>query len=259
MTSIPTTGAVPTSGTVSGRRILSIARLHFVNRLQIIYLPLMILGFILLINIAIWAIVLSSIPSASGRIQAQHGFSNTGAVFFLFVYALVIAVQAMSRTFAFSLGFGVTRRDFYLGSVVAFVLLAAGFSLVLTVLSIVEKATNGWGLGGRMFVPNYFDAASSGRQFLAYFLTMLFCLFVGAAVASVFVRWKTTGIVAFFALLTVVIVAAIGLLTLNHGWPAFGAWLSHAGVIGLTLWSLIPSAIAAVAGFFILRRATPKS
>ena len=240
-------------------RVLAVTRLQFVNRWTMFYLPAIILGAILLLNMAIWYIVLASLPTGADVAHAEKGFQYTGAVFYIFIYMLVVAVQAISRTFPFALGFGVTRRNYYLGTALSFVVLALGFSVLLTVLSIIELATGGWGVGGHMFTPTYLTNASFGLRFVMYLCLFLFFLFVGSAIASVYVRWRAFGITAFFAIIALLLVGAIAIITLNHYWSAVGNWLATTGSVGLTAWLLVPAAIAAIAGFFVLRRATPRS
>jgi hypothetical protein len=161
-----TTIASPVSASrpTAQNRVLAVTRLQFVNRWTMFYLPAIILVAILLLNMAIWYIVLASLPSGTDVTHAQKGFQYSGAVFYIFIYMLVVAVQAISRTFPFALGFGVTRRNYYLGTALGFTLLAIAFSVLLTVLSIIELATNGWGAGGHMFTPTYLTDASWGLR-----------------------------------------------------------------------------------------------
>lgn len=240
-------------------RVLAVTRLQFVNRWSIFYLPAIILGTILLLNMAIWYIVLASLPSGADVTHAEKGFQYTGAVFYIFVYMFVVAVQAISRTFPFALGFGVTRRNYYLGTALAFTLLAIAFSVLLTVLSIIELATGGWGVGGHMFTPTYLTSASWGLRFVMYLCLFLFCLFVGSVIAAIYVRWRAIGITAFFVLVALLIVGGIAIVTLGHYWVQVGAWFATTGSVGLTAWLLLPAAIGGIAGYFVLRRATPKS
>ena len=74
-----------------------------------------------------------------------------------------------------------------------------------------------------------------------------------------FVRWRATGLTAFFAIIAVILLGAVAYFTLDHQWPAVGTWFTASGPVGVTLWALAPAAVAAVAGFFILRRATPRN
>src|ERR1700712_1118052 len=170
----------------SGRRILAVTKLHFVNRFQILYLPLIVLGTIFVLNLAIWWII---VAASDGAVTGAHlGYS--GAVSYIYVYGVVIAVQAISRTFPFSLGFGVTRRDFYLGSVLAFVAVSFGFAVILTIMSVLEIATGGWGVGGRMFAPLWFTNDFWLLRFVMYFCAFLFLFFIGTAGAAFYVRWR---------------------------------------------------------------------
>jgi hypothetical protein len=258
-----TTAALPASAETrnseSLRRVLAVARLHFVNKVGILYTPLAVLGVIFLLNYAIWwlVIVADHMTIASSRSTTHLGY--TGAVSYIFIYIMIIAVQAISRTFPFSLGFGVTRRDFYLGTALAFVVLSVILSAVLTIMSSIEIATNGWGIQGYMFSPVYFTNASWLLRFVMYLMVFLFCIFVGTAAATMFVRWRAIGLTAFFAILAVILVGAVAVVTLDDQWPAVGSWFASAGAFGATVWTLVPTAIAAIAGFFILRRATPKN
>ena len=259
MTAIASPTALESRSLEPLRRILSVTRLHFVNKVAILYTPLAVLGVIFLLNYAIWWIVIDAGHLAVAHSRTTTHLGYTGAVSYIFVYTMVIAVQAISRTFPFSLGFGVTRRDFYFGTAVAFVLLSVILSAVLTIMSVIEIATNGWGVQGYMFSPVYFTNTSWLLRFLMYFLTFLFFIFVGAAAATMYVRWRATGLIVFFTILGVILIGALALVTFYDEWSAVGNWLSNAGAFGVTVWSLIPTAIAGVAGFFILRRATPKN
>ncbi len=239
----------------SARRVFAVIKLHFVNRFQILYMPLIVLGAIFLLNLAIWWII---VAASNGGVSGTHlGYS--GAVSYIYVYGIVIAVQAISRTFPFSLGFGVTRRDFYVGSTLAFVILSFGFAVVLTIMSVIEIATNGWGVGGRMFAPLWFTDSFWLLRFVMYFCAFLFLLFIGTAGAAFYVRWRATGLIVFFGIIAVVLVGAFAYITPSHLWAPIGTWLVQSGPVGICLWLLVPAAISGIAGFFVLRRATPKN
>jgi hypothetical protein len=243
----------------AGRRIFAVVKLHFVNRFQILYLPLIVLLAIFVLNLAIWYVIIASTGGSSSTNASTNHLGYSGAVSYIYVYGIVIAVQAISRTFPFSLGFGVTRRDFYLGSAAAFVLLSFGFAVILTIMSVLEIATNGWGVGGRMFAPLFFTNSFWLLRFVMYFCAFLFLLFIGTAGATFYVRWRATGLTVFFGIIAVLILAAIAGFTLFHQWPAVGSWIDSSGPVGLTLWLLVPSAVCGIAGYFVLRRATPKN
>jgi hypothetical protein len=249
---------IPTHRSESARHIGAVIRLLFVNKRQLLYTPIGGQIAIFLLNYAIWWVIVVAAGATPGNhphIQLQY----SGAVLYTFVFAMIIAVQVMLRTFPFSLGFGVTRRDFYLGSAAAFVLLAAIFSAVVTLLGSIELATKGWGIGGYLFAPAYFSDTFWLARFAVFLLLFLFLMFLGALVAAIYMRWRSFGVSLFFILLAVAIVAAISVITLTHEWDFVWGWVNRTGAFGLVVWSLVPTAICAVGGFLVLRRATPKS
>jgi hypothetical protein len=238
-------------------RILNVVKLNLANPWTTIVLPWIVLGLIFLLNLILWWIILSSI-APEDRADAQSGFQFSGATTWVFVYMMVVAIQAINLTFPFALGFGVTRRDFWLGSSVTFIALAAMYSTAMTILSIIEDATNGWGFGGRMFTAIYFGE-NPGQRLFIFFVAFLFFFFFGAAIATVYVRWRATGVTFFFVALGALLVAGVAVLTLTRNWQIIGDFFVGAGLVGSFAWSLVITAISAVVGFVILRKATPKN
>ncbi len=238
-------------------RIASVVKLHLTNPWTTIILPWLIMGIILVGNIAVWALILANTPTADIA-DVREGLGYSGASTYIFVYIMIVAVQAIAVTFPFALGYGVTRRDYYLGTALTFVGLSAMFSIGLTILSAIEEATNGWGLGGRMFTTVYYGDGWLQRLFI-YFCAFLFFFSVGMAAASIWVRWKSNGLIGFFVGLGVVLIGGAALFTLTNSWAAFGNFFAASGFVGSFAWSLVISAIAIIGGFFVLRRATPKS
>jgi len=236
-------------------RIGSVVRLHFTNPMTLVVTPFIVLGSIFVLNLAIWIIVAISSPRDTDFAQ---GFSYSGASAWIFFYLAVVAIQAMNNTFRLALGYGSTRRDFYLGSSLVFVALSVAFTAAITILGLLEEATHGWGLGGRMFTPIYFGT-TWGERITVILCLFLFFTFTGSAFGAVFVRWGRNGLLVFGGILLAIMVL-IGLaIALLQAGAAFGTWLGANAPLGLALWSLIPSAVFGVAGFFILRGATPKS
>jgi len=242
-----------------GSRLLSVMKLHLANPWTTITLPWIILATIFTANLAIWALIFMNTP-ASAHADIAAGLQWSGASLYIFVYMMVVAIGAINVTFPFALGYGVTRRDYYLGTSLQFILLSVMYATGLTVLAELEKVTNGWGLGGRMFTAAYFGSDLVWyQQFFVFFAMLMFFFFVGAALAAVFVRWKGTGITFFFIALGAVVLAALYLLTLTDSWPAVGEFLGNAGWVGTYAWSLVITVISAVAGYLILRKATPRN
>jgi hypothetical protein len=240
-------------------RILAVFRLHFVNVSTTIVVPWLIMGIIFIVNYAIWWIIARTVTAPGDLADAQEGLSYSGASFYIFVYMMVVAVQAINFTFAFAQGYSVTRRDFYLGTSLAFVALAVMYAAGMTLLSYIEEVTGGWGLDGRMFTSIYYGNGEWHVRFLLFLTIFLFFFFVGAATAAVYVRWRTNGMLAFFAVLTLVLVGTVVLVTFAGSWPSVGDWFVANGANGVILWTLVPTVVSAFAGYLVLRRATPRN
>jgi hypothetical protein len=255
-----TTATLDRPATVGGfERIWRVVKLNLANPWTTVIMPWIVIASIFVLSYGIWWIVYVS-ASTADRAEASEGMQYSGASSWIFFYMLVVAAQAMNFTFPLALGFGSTRRDFYLGSSLTFVIMSAAYSVVLTLLAEVEKATDGWGLGGTMFRAIYFggDDVEIWQRLIIFFCVMMFFFFVGAAVATVYVRWKATGLVGFFVVLGVLVVGAVALITVTGNWPAIGQFFITYQATGVALWLLVPTALAGVVGYVILRRARPR-
>lgn len=241
-------------------RIARVVKLNLVNPWNTIVMPWLILGAIFVLNYGISLIIFANLDAAD-RADAGDGMQYSGASSWIFVYLMVVAIQAMNFTFPLALGYGSTRRAFYLGSSLTFVLLSVMWAAGLTLVSWLESVTNGWGIGSRMFTAIYFggDDTPIWQRSIIFLCVALFFFFVGAAIASVYVRWRVLGMVVFFFLLGLLLVGAIALVTFTGNWDAVGSFFVTNGATGVALWLLVPTAIAGLAGYLVLRRATPRS
>lgn len=258
MTAIAPEAANLRTTPASAHRIWRVVRLNLVNKWSTIWIPVMIMGFIWLVNFLIWWIIWASTAPAD-RAKAFEGTQWSGGASYLFVYMLVVGIQVISMTFPFALGYSVTRRDFYLGSALTFLLLAAGYSIGFTVLSEIEEATGGWGFGGHLFTSIYFGDGGFLSRWFIVFAAMLFFFFVGSVSGTLYMRWRMNGVLVAGAVLVLLLVGAVALIGLTSSWPAVGAWFVAMGPTGIAAWLLLPAAVAALAGYVVIRRATPKS
>jgi len=243
------------------RRLWNVVRLHLANPWTILITPLMVLGIIFLANFVIWWII--SVATAGDQEavgNASIGLQYSGASFWTFVYMMVVAIMAMNLTFSFALGFGSTRRDFSLGTAATFVGLSAGWALLYTGLAMVERATNGWGLGGSMFNAFYFGVDEPwGVRLFNTFVAFLFFFMIGSVFGAIYVRFRARGLILFFLVLTVVLIGLVALATLTSSWGAFAEFFVSVGWFGGYALSLPISLVAGVASHLVLRRATPRS
>lgn len=252
------TAAAPTARPAlpAATRIWRIVKLQLTNRWNIIALPWIILGVILVLNLVLDFIITTSARASGSSDDVNY---NSSSMAFIFVYMLVVAIQAINLTFPFALGYGVTRRDYYLGSALTWLILSASLTAGFTLLSYIEEWTGGWGLDAQFFRMQYVVEGSLGQRLFVIFVLFLFFFFVGTISAAIYVRWKVNGLLAAGLIVALLVVGSVALATVTQSWPAVGAWFVASGVVGVVAWTLVPSVLAAVTGYFILRRATPKS
>jgi hypothetical protein len=243
------------------RRLWNVIRLHAANPFTILGTPLLVMGLIFAINWVIWFLIRSFAPTDQQSVDdVSIGFQYSGASLWAFVYMMVVAIMAMNLTFSFALGFGSTRRDFSLGTAGAFIGLSAFYALLYTGLGLLEQATNGWGVGGAMFNSFYFGIDENwGVRLFNVFAAFLFFFAIGSVFGAIYVRSRARGLILFFAALTLVLLGLVVLLTMTESWGAFGDFFVTVGFFGAYALSLIVSAVAAVAGYLVLQRATPRS
>ena len=247
----------PQTRPLGRNRIIAVFRLFFVNPTQMVWQPLMIYAFVFGVNWLIWLVAsLAPDVEASGM---EQGTRWSGASAFAFVWQLVVAVQAMNKTFPFALGLGATRRDYYLGTALALVTMSAAWAVLIGLLALVEDATGGWGLGGHMFAVNYFGDDGPLMRTWYVFLLMLFFASLGTVAGALFVRWRTWGLLAFFAVIVVLLVGGFAWILLSDGWGAVGAFFAGNGFSGSYPLLLVPVAVSGVLGWAALRGATAKS
>lgn len=233
--------------------IWRIVRLHTVNPSIFFLVPAMILG-------GAWAVtmVVALILMGAGVPSENTSFEYSWAVLSPQWYLIVVGVQAVSYTFPFALGFGATRRDYWIGTGVMFVIASVVFAVAIATLMLIERATGGWGIGAGMFDALWYVGADWFTAFYTTFALQLLVLFIGAGVTTVFMRWRMRGMMIALFGGVAVILAIIAALTFSESWESLGAWLASIGVVGVFTLVLVKALAWAVAGFFVIRRATPR-
>jgi hypothetical protein len=246
-----------------GRRpskTIAVIRTHFANPSTLIIVPLIVIAGILLLNIVVWALIMANLDSGADRAEVSEGLQYSGASSYLFIYMLVVAVQAIAAVLPLSLSYGATRRQFAIGTGLTFVGVAAAYATLLTILAVVEDATGGWWLGGRMFTAVYFGGDAWYERWLVFFALTLVFFVIGAAFATIFQRWRRTGLLLAFATVAVVGIGIVALLTATGTWEASWGWLvdtaSALGWVGVPLASLVPIVVIAGLTYLVLRRTT---
>ncbi|SIN85750.1 hypothetical protein [Agromyces cerinus] len=256
MTAVATAPVVRTEARSRAHEIWRIVRLHAVNPSIFFGIPWMIIG-------AAWAISLIItliIRAGSGGDVTTEDLDNmrySWAVLSPQWYLVVVGVQAIGFTFSFALGFGTTRRDFWVGTSVMFLLVSIMYAAAIATLVQIEIATDGWGLGAHMF-----DALWYGQNWFLDFYTsfalQLLVLFIGASVTTVYMRWRMRGMMILLFTAIALLLAAITGVTLTGSWPSLFAWFGTIGIAGVFSVVLGLAVVSAIVGYFVIRRATPR-
>ncbi|WP_241991212.1 hypothetical protein [Cryobacterium sp. Hh38] len=157
------------------------------------------------------------------------------------------------------LGFGVTRRDFYLGTALLFVLISAANALAFALLTQLEQLTEEWFIDTYMFNALWLGIDGFWVDLFSFFVMQLLVFFIGASIATIYMRWRMPGMLVFWSSLALAIIGAVTIITFTSSWPAVAIWFGAQGIGGIFAWLLLPAAVAGFGGFLALRRATPKN
>ncbi|WP_207767443.1 hypothetical protein [Arthrobacter glacialis] len=227
-------------------RALGVAKMQLINKWTFLGIPAVIITGSFLLSMVIWALIPDSV-----------GVKYSGAGQAVMWYFFGLGIQSLTLSFPFSQGLSISRRNFFLGTVGLFTVLAAGIAALYVVLGLIESATNGWNLQGRMFAISWVADQPWFIQWFFYFVMMMFLFLLGFWFATVYKRWQATGTLVMSLSLAVLLVGAIALITLQGWWPAVGAWAitltpASIGVLALALVLML-----GVGAYLTLRRATP--
>ena len=227
------------------RRTLNVIRLQLINRQTFVWVPLIILGAAVVISVLIYAMIPGDTPKYGGGGQAPLW------------YFFAIGLSAMTLTFPFSQAISVTRREFFVGTLLTAILGSALLGLVFIAGGGIELATNGYGVNGWVFhLPWLWEAGPLGA-FVTYFALALFFFVVGFTGATIYMSWGPmvlTFVGVGLALLLVVLLFAVTRLEL---WGDVWLAILDLGAVGLALWGLLAVAVLSGVSFLAFRRAIP--
>ncbi|WP_369140569.1 hypothetical protein [Modestobacter versicolor] len=231
-------------------RVVSAARLQGAHPMVSLGVPWMVVSISFAINLAIWGLAdLDSQPDAS---------ATTGGLASLYITVVVVYAQTVTQMFPFALGLSLSRRTYYLGTALAALVQSLLFAVALTALTVVENATDGWGVGLDFWAPGSVDVGNPALQVLVFTFPMLAACFIGIGIGVVFKRWGATGMYALGIGTFAVTGLAIIVLTWREAWGDTWTWLTERSVESMTIG--LPAVLAiALAGltYLGLRRAVP--
>ncbi|WP_314427976.1 hypothetical protein [uncultured Microbacterium sp.] len=227
------------------RRTLNVIRLQLINRQTFIWVPLIILGSAVVISVLIYAMIPTDGPKYGGGAQAPLW------------YFFGIGIGAMTYTFPFSQALSITRREFFLGTLLTAVLGSAFIAVLFLIGAGIELATGGYGINGWVFhLPWLWEAGPLGA-FVVYITLPLFLFVVGFTGSTIYKSWGPTVLTIVSVGLGLVLVGLAFLATRLELWDDVWRGVLDAGAVGLALWGLLATAVLASISFLAFRRAIP--
>ncbi|WP_063036801.1 hypothetical protein [Nocardia grenadensis] len=226
-------------------RALNVSRIHTVAWPLLLAWPL---G-ILLAAFAIPWVIFALVDATEAN--------TTGSIYSILGVTMAFYMGAMTQTFPFALGLGVTRRDFFNATALVGVVQVTGTALLLWVLAIVEDHTDGWGVRMRMFgLPGSFtDNRLIQLGTYVAFLSLVAC--VSLLLGAIYQRWRVTGLFTTGAAFLVVGGLAAILVTWQRGWPAVGSWFADTPrVVPMVVLPAVVALAALIGAWAAIRRAT---
>jgi hypothetical protein len=231
-------------------RVLNVVRLYLMNRWLCVWFPLLFLGIAYTISLAIAAV--------AWRNGAEAELVHPEVVLLGFFFGA--GVKLVIDVFSFSQALGITRREFFFGTLLTFTFAAATYTALSAVFGLAEQITHGWGINGFFMSGTWQKGAAI--VILFRFVSALLVFMIGFAIGMLNKRFSLFGAI-FGVILTfigvgAVLIAAIGPIVQarNANGPAI-LWGMSPTLSTITLWELALLVVLAGVTFLILRRATP--
>ena len=256
MTTIAT--VPPLTRTAGRHRVIKVLRLHLVNRLTYLGIPWIITGVALVISIVIALLIGASVPAAD-RQDALQGMSYSWAVLSPLWYLAVVGVQAVSMVFPFALGFSITRREYALGTLLTYAVIAAINATGWAILTQIERVINESGVLFHHFTALWLGEAGLGTVWLSLFSLQMLIFAVTSAFGAVYARWRAMGMLVLWAAVALVVLGITAFAVLTGAAPPILNWLMGLTPTAFFAALLIPAAIAFALGWGALRRAPLRS
>lgn len=227
------------------RRILNVVRLQLINRNTFFWIPLIILAAATAMSILIYLLIPTGEPKYGGGAQAPLW------------YFFAIGISAMTLTFPFSQAMSITRREFFLGTMLTAVLGSTFMGLLFLIGGGIELATGGYGVNGWMFYQPWAWVAGPLGAFVVFFTLALFFFVIGFTGATIFKTWGGVVLTIIGVALGLALIGFAYLATRFEWWGDVGQVLGALGTVGVALWGLVVVAVLALFSFLAFRRAKP--
>lgn len=229
-------------------RTVNVVRMQLVNRDTYIWVPLIVLGGAFALTLAIYALLQNS-----GVTDAKYGGGAQAPLW----YFGVVGVQALTLTFPFSQAMSVTRREFYLGTLLTALLTGGTLAAIFMVGGLLEQATGGWGMNGYFFYLPWIWEGGPLAGLLFYFTLAMLFFVAGFWAATIYKRFGSVVLTAVLVSIAALLVLWLWLVGWANAWTSVFEWFATQGAVGLSVWGLVLAAVLAAISFLTLRRAVP--
>lgn len=254
MTSTTTSTPATTLRPRKRNDIHAVLRQYLTQKQYSVLIPLYILALVWVISVIIVLLmgIKAGLPLPQ-KMQETNAAGNVGPVMSFPFFLVSAGALCVNRQFNASLAFGSTRRAFWIGTSLGFLITSATTALFGVVGLALEKMTSHWGLGLRAFDVAVLGSGNYLFTFLIIFTLSMTALLIGAIFGTIFRSFGPT----------VLSLSIIGTVILLLGMTAIFIWKSAAFITFFTpwgYWTLIAglaliSLIADVAGYIINQRA----
>ena len=225
--------------------LVNVGRYHLVDRFTWLALPWGIMAFSFLVNVG----VALAVPTG------PHGI-YTGGLVSLYIFMLICGSLSMTRALPFGLMMGISRRTYYAGTALLVLTLGVVYGLGLTLLQLIERATNGWGLNLHYFrIPWILNGPWYETWLTSFVLLVAFVLY-GMWYGLVFRRWSVPGLVAFIAAQILVALLAVIAVSATGSWSGVGHFFTTVTALAVTGVLAVVALAMGFGGLTTLRRVT---
>ena len=208
-----------------------------------------------------WAILLSAFVINLMIFAALRGHVDspfTGGLASVYIMVMLVFVQAMGRQFSFALGFSLTRRTYYLATIVFSIAQALVFAVALYLLRLLENATDGWGVNLPFYGVRGTAIDNPLGQIAAYAAPFILLAALGTLVGAIYSRWGSRGLFVAGILTILGGGLAAALVTYWRVWADIGAWFTDQSRLALLAgWPVVLAVAVSSGAYLIIRRATP--
>ncbi|MFC6014704.1 ABC transporter permease [Plantactinospora solaniradicis] len=228
-------------------RLLPVIRVQLVGWPNTLGFPWLLLTLIFGINYALFL--------ALGEVEDSP---KTGAVLSIYIVMFIASINSITQLFPFTMALSVIRRTFYLAVSLLLLVESVVFGTALYLCSLLEDATDGWGLGLQFFGLGFLDQDNPLLQILVYTVPFIALGFLGIFIAVFYKRFGMTGMYVLVICKLLVLAALALLATWLDLWSGIGRWLGDQPTAAwLAGWPALLAALLASAGYLAIRRVTP--